>query len=63
MTSSRLLHNQTTHRALTLIFLLTVTLTMSAQWTAQEEGGGGDETSQAELTHITLAPSQTSNRT
>jgi hypothetical protein len=40
MTSSRLLHNQTAHRALTLIFLLAVTLTMSAQWTAQGEEGG-----------------------
>ena len=29
------------HRALTLIFLLTVTLTMSAQWIAQEEEGSG----------------------
>ena len=40
MTSSRLLHNRTAHRALTLIFLLTVTLTVSAQFTAQEEEGG-----------------------
>jgi hypothetical protein len=46
MTPSRLLQNllqnKTAYRALTLIFLLTVTLTMSAQWTAQEqeeEGG------------------------
>src|SRR6266404_2662848 len=41
MTPSRLLHNKTAHRALTLVFLLTVTLTMSAQWAAQEEEGGG----------------------
>jgi hypothetical protein len=37
-----LLRNKTACRALTLIFLFTVTLTMSAQWTAQdqeEEGG------------------------
>ena len=32
-----LLQNKTAYRALTLIFLLTVTLTMSAQWTTQEE--------------------------
>src|SRR5271154_574732 len=35
MTPSRLLHNKIIHRALTLIFLFTVTLTMSSQWTAQ----------------------------
>jgi hypothetical protein len=40
MTPSRLLHNKTAHRTLTLIFLFTVTLTMSAQWTAQAEEGG-----------------------
>jgi hypothetical protein len=40
MTPSRLLQNKTTHRALTLIFLLAVTLSMSAQWPAQEEEGG-----------------------
>ena len=39
MTPSRLLHNKTACRALTLIFLFTVTLTMSAQWIAQ----GGEE--------------------
>src|SRR6266446_406685 len=37
---SRLLHNKPIYRVLTLIFLFTVTLTMSAQWTAQEEEGG-----------------------
>jgi hypothetical protein len=40
MTPSRLLHNKYAHRALTLIFLLTVTLTVSAQWPAQQEEGG-----------------------
>jgi hypothetical protein len=40
MTVSRLLQSKTAYRALTLIFLLTVTLTMSAQWTAQGEEGG-----------------------
>jgi hypothetical protein len=40
MTSSRLLHNKFAHRALTLIFLLTVTLTVSAQWPAQQDEGG-----------------------
>src|SRR5271169_450148 len=40
MTPSRPLHNPYAHRALTLIFLLTVTLSMSAQWTAQEDEGG-----------------------
>jgi hypothetical protein len=40
MTPNRLLQSKTAHRTLTLIFLLTVTLTMSAQWTAQEEEGG-----------------------
>ena len=40
MTPSHLLLSKTAHRTLTLIFLLTVTLTMSAQWTAQEEEGG-----------------------
>jgi hypothetical protein len=39
MTPSRLLDSKYAYRALTLIFLLMVTLTMSAQWTAQEEGG------------------------
>ncbi len=39
MTPSHLLHKYA-HRALTLIFLLTVTLTMSAQWTTQGEEGG-----------------------
>jgi hypothetical protein len=36
----RLLHSKFAYRALTLIFVLTVTLTMSAQWTAQDEEGG-----------------------
>ncbi|MFZ0760586.1 MAG: CYCXC family (seleno)protein [Candidatus Sulfotelmatobacter sp.] len=40
MTPSRLLRGKYAHRALTLIFLLTVTLTMSAQWIAQEDEGG-----------------------
>jgi Protein of unknown function with PCYCGC motif len=40
MTPSRLPHSKYVYRALTLIFLLTVTLTMSAQWTAQEDEGG-----------------------
>src|SRR5580658_7314936 len=39
MTPSRLLQNKYAQRALALIFLLTVTLTMSAQWTTPEEGG------------------------
>lgn len=38
---SRLRHNKTAYRTLTLIFLFTVTLTMSAQWIAQGEEGGG----------------------
>ena len=40
MTPIRPLQPKYIHRALTLIFLLTVTLTMSAQWTAQEEERG-----------------------
>jgi len=40
MTPSRLLQNKTAYRALTLIFLFSVTLTMSAQWAAQEDEGG-----------------------
>src|SRR5580704_6516378 len=40
MTLSRLLQNKYAERTLALIFLLTVTLTMSAQWTAPEEEGG-----------------------
>jgi hypothetical protein len=44
MTPSRLLHDllhsKTAYRALTLIFLVTVTLTMSAQWAAQDDEGG-----------------------
>jgi hypothetical protein len=40
MTPIRPLPTKCLHRALTLIFLLTVTLTMSAQWTAQEDEGG-----------------------
>jgi len=41
MTPNRLLRSRNANRALTLIFLFTVTLTMSAQWTAQEEEEGG----------------------
>src|SRR5712691_2817390 len=37
---TRLLRNKYAHRALTVVFLVTVTLTMSAQWTAQQEEGG-----------------------
>jgi hypothetical protein len=40
MTPNRLFRNKDAYRALTMLFLLTVTLTMSAQWTAQEEEGG-----------------------
>jgi len=40
MTPSRLLHNKYACRALSLVFLLTLTLTMSAQWTAQQDEGG-----------------------
>jgi Protein of unknown function with PCYCGC motif len=40
MTPSRLPRREYAHRALALIFLVTVTLTMSAQWTAQEDEGG-----------------------
>ncbi len=39
MTPSPLIHKDA-YRALTLIFLFAVTLTMSAQWTAQGEEGG-----------------------
>lgn len=41
MTFGRLLQNKTAYRAFTLIFLFTVTLTMSAQWIAQGEEEGG----------------------
>jgi hypothetical protein len=41
MRPSSLLRSKFAHRALTLIFLLTVTLTMSAQWIAQDEEGSG----------------------
>jgi hypothetical protein len=41
MTPIRLPHNKYAYRALTVIFLLTVTMTMSAQWTAQLEEEGG----------------------
>jgi hypothetical protein len=41
MTPSCLFHNKVTYRALTLLFLFTVTLTMSAQWIAQGEEEGG----------------------
>jgi hypothetical protein len=40
MTPSRMLRNRAIYRAFTLIFLFTVTLTMSAQWAAQEDEGG-----------------------
>ena len=40
MTPSRLLQSKFAYRALTLIFLFLVTLTMSAEWTAQEDEGG-----------------------
>jgi hypothetical protein len=41
MQPGSLLRNKFAHRALTLIFLLTVTLSMSAQWIAQDEEGSG----------------------
>ena len=40
MTPSRMLQNKYVHRATTLIFLLTVTLTTSAQWPATQDEGG-----------------------
>jgi hypothetical protein len=40
MTLRRHSYNKFTHRALALIFLFTMTLTMSAQWTAQQDEGG-----------------------
>jgi hypothetical protein len=40
MTPSRLFKNRYVHRALTLVFLLTMTLTTSAQWPAQQDEGG-----------------------
>jgi hypothetical protein len=40
MTPTCLLRRSHAHRALTLVFLLAVTLTMSAQWTAQQDEGG-----------------------
>src|SRR5580700_655600 len=40
MTPSRLFQNKYAHRALTLIFLLTVTLTVSAQAPAPQDEGG-----------------------
>src|SRR2546423_849598 len=40
MMPSRLSQNRYVHRALTTLFLFTVTLTMSAQWIAQGEEGG-----------------------
>jgi uncharacterized protein with PCYCGC motif len=40
MTRSRILQNKYVHRAITLIFLLTMTLTMSAQWPALQDDGG-----------------------
>jgi hypothetical protein len=41
MRPTRLLRNKYAHRALTLIFLFAVTLTMSAEWTPQMEEEGG----------------------
>ena len=41
MILSRLLQPKPTHRVLTLIFLFVVTMTLSASFTAQEEGEGG----------------------
>src|ERR1700688_1566962 len=41
MTLSRQLRKNYVYRTLTLIFLLTVTLTMSAEWTPQMEREGG----------------------
>jgi hypothetical protein len=40
MTPTGLLRNKCFYRAITLVFLFTVTLTMSAQWTAQQDEGG-----------------------
>ena len=40
MTPSRLFKSRYVHRALTLVFLLTMTLTTSAQWPAQQDEGG-----------------------
>ena len=40
MTPRRPLQNKYIHRAITLIFLLTVTLTTSAQWPATQDEGG-----------------------
>jgi hypothetical protein len=40
MTPGHLLRNKYVHRVLTLIFLLSVTLTVSAQWPAQQDEGG-----------------------
>ena len=41
MTPSRFSQHKYAHRAVTLLFLFTVTLTMSAQWIAQGEEEGG----------------------
>jgi hypothetical protein len=41
MTLSQILRSKYTHRAITLFFLFTVTLTLSAQWSAQDEEGSG----------------------
>src|SRR5271167_276712 len=40
MTPRRLLQHKYIHRAITLIFLLTVTMTTSAQWPATQDEGG-----------------------
>lgn len=40
MSARSLLRNKHFYRVITLTFLFTVTLSMSAQWTAQEEEGG-----------------------
>ncbi len=41
MTPNRLLKSPYIHRASTILFLLTVTLSMSAQWNAQSDEEGG----------------------
>jgi|SRR5271157_355784 len=41
MTPSRLLRSKYVHRALTLVFLFAVTLTMSAAWAALQDEEGG----------------------
>jgi hypothetical protein len=41
MPAIRMFRSKYAHRALTLLFLFAVTLTMSAQWIAQEDEGAG----------------------